>query len=230
VKKVVKDKNLKKVCTLYQDDDYGQEVMTGGEHGLKDMGMAYTERTTYKRGATDFSSQVAKMKEAGCEVVVMGTIVRETIGTIATARRLGWNPEFIGVTATYFDIIHKLGGPAMNGFYSACTINYPYEDDPSEKVRAWFASYKDKYKEDPTVMSVYGYQLTSMFAAVAKNAGQNLTPDTLAAALEKFEWPADIFGADGQKFSPTKKLGSDRAMLCQIQNGRWKSVSEYLVH
>jgi branched-chain amino acid transport system substrate-binding protein len=230
VKKVVKDKNLKKVCSLYQDDDYGQEVMTGGEHGLKDMGMTYTERTTYKRGATDFSSQVAKMKEAGCEVVVMGTIVRETIGTIATARRLGWNPEFIGVTATYFDIIHKLGGPAMNGFYSACTINYPYEDDPSEKVRAWFTSYKDKYKEDPTVMSVYGYQLTSMFADAAKKAGQNLTPDTLAASLEKFEWPADFFGADGQKFSPTKKLGSDRAMLCQIQNGRWKSVSDYLVN
>ena len=44
--------------------------------------MAYAEKTTYKRGATDFSSQVAKMKEAGCDGVVMGTIIRETIGVI----------------------------------------------------------------------------------------------------------------------------------------------------
>ena len=27
MKRVIKDKNLKKVCTIYQDDDFGQEVM-----------------------------------------------------------------------------------------------------------------------------------------------------------------------------------------------------------
>ena len=83
IKRLVKDKGLKKVCTLYQDDDFGLEVLRGAEAGLKDMGMAYAERTTYKRGATDFSSQVAKLKEAGCDGVVMGTIIRETIGVIA---------------------------------------------------------------------------------------------------------------------------------------------------
>ncbi|MCZ7657521.1 MAG: ABC transporter substrate-binding protein [Xanthobacteraceae bacterium] len=230
IKKLVKDKGLKKVCTIYQDDDFGLEVSQGGEHGLKDIGMTYAERTTYKRGATDFSSQVAKLKDAGCDGVVMGTIIRETIGTIATARRLGWNPEFIGTTASYSDIIHKLGGPAMNGFYSTCTINYAYEDDPSEKVRAWYASYKEKFKEDPTVFSVYGYQLTNLFVEAAKKAGKSLNPDTLAKALETLEVPGDHFGGDTQKFGPQKHLGSDRAKLCQIQNGRWKTVSEHLTN
>ena len=64
--------------------------------------MTLTERTTYKRGATDFSSQVQKMKDAGCEFVVLGTIIRETIGAIATARKLGWNPEFIGSSAVLY--------------------------------------------------------------------------------------------------------------------------------
>jgi branched-chain amino acid transport system substrate-binding protein len=72
--------------------------------------MTYTERTTYKRGATDFSSQVQKMQGAGCEIVALGTIIRETIGAIATARKLGWNPDFLGTTASYLDLIHKLGG------------------------------------------------------------------------------------------------------------------------
>ena len=39
-----------------------------------------------------------------------------------------------------------------------------------------------------------------------------------------------MFGGDEQKFGPTKHLGSDRAMLCQIQDGKWKSVSEYLTN
>src|SRR5262249_4741733 len=152
LKRLVKDQGLKSVCTLYQDDDFGLEVKDGGEAALKEMGMKYVEVTTYKRGATDFTSQVQKMRGAGCDTVVMGTIIRETIGTIATARKLGWNPQFIGTTASYFDIIHKLGGPAMNGFWSACTITYPYADDPSANVRGWFQRYKDKYKEDPTVL------------------------------------------------------------------------------
>jgi branched-chain amino acid transport system substrate-binding protein len=230
MKRVIKDKNLTKICALYQDDDYGLEVMRGGEQALKDLGMAYAEKTTYKRGATDFASQVARMKEAGCDGVVMGTIIRETIGTIATARRLDWNPQFVGTTASYFDIIHKLGGAAVNGFYSACTINYPYADDPKKEVREWFATYKGKYNEDPTVLSAYGYQLTNLFIEAAKKVGRDLNPDTLAKSLETLTVPADFFGGDEQKFSPTRHLGADRSMLCQIQDGKWKSVSEYLMN
>jgi branched-chain amino acid transport system substrate-binding protein len=230
IKRLVKEKGLKKICTLYQDDDFGLEVMRGGEQGLKDIGMTFAEKTSYKRGATEFSSQVSKMKEAGCDGVIMGSIIRETIGTIATAKRLDWNPVFVGTTASYSDIIHKLGGAAVNGFYSTCTVNNPYADDPSPKVREWFAAYKGKYSEDPSVFSVYGWEIINMFGIAADAAGKGLNPDTLNKAIESTKFPADMFGADENTFSPTKHLGTDRAMLCQIQDGRWKSVSEYLTN
>jgi branched-chain amino acid transport system substrate-binding protein len=230
IKRLVKEKGLKKVCTFYQDDDFGLEVMRGAEQGLKDIGSALVERTTYKRGATEFSSQVAKMKEAGCDAVVMGSIIRETIGTIATAKKLDWNPIFVGTTASYSDIIHKLGGPAVNGFYSTCTVNNPYADDPSPKVREWFAAYKAKFTDDPSVFSVYGWEIINMFGIAANAAGKDLNPDTLNKAIESTKFPADMFGADENTFSATKHLGTDRAMLCQIQDGKWKSVSEYLTN
>ena len=230
MKRVIKDKNLTRICTLYQDDDYGLEVMRGGEHALKDLGMVYAEKTTYKRGATDFASQVAKMKEAGCDGVVMGTIIRETIGVIGTAKKLDWNPVFVGTTASYSEIIHKLGGAAVNGFYSTCTVNNPYADDPNPKIKEWFAAYKGKFNEDPTVFSAYGWQIINMFAIAADAAGKDLTPDSLNKAIETAKFPSDMFGGDEQTFSATKRLGSDRAMLCQIQDGKWKSVSEYLTN
>ena len=89
--RLIKDKGAKKICTIYQDDEFGLEVFRGAEAGLKAVGMDFTEKTTYKRGATDFSSQVAKMKASGCDMVVLGTIIRETIGAIGTARKLGYN-------------------------------------------------------------------------------------------------------------------------------------------
>ena len=228
IKHMVKTKGYKKVCTLYQDDDFGLEVLRGAEAGLKEVNMTLTERTTYKRGATDFSSQVARMKDAGCDLVVLGTIIRETIGSIGTARKLGWNVDFMGTSASYTDLIHKLGGPAMNGFYSTNTVNNPYIDDASKNVRDWALKYKDKYKEDPTVFSVYGAQVIDIFARVAEKAGPNLTTDTFVNAIEGFSMPRDMFGGDAISFSKTKHLGSNRARLSQIVNGKWTPITDYI--
>ena len=175
VKYIVKQKGFKKVCTLYQDDDFGVEVMRGAEAGLKEIGQALAEKTTYKRGATDFSSQVARMKDAGCDFVVLGTIIRETLGTIGTARKLGWNVEFMGSSASYTELIHKLGGPLANGYYSTNTVNMPYLDDASKNVREWANRYKEQFKEDPGVFSVYGYEVIELFNQVAAKTGPNLT-------------------------------------------------------
>ncbi len=50
------------------------------------------ERVSYKRGATDFSSQVARLKAAGCDFVAVGTLIRETIGAKLALHgfRTGW--------------------------------------------------------------------------------------------------------------------------------------------
>ena len=228
LKHMVKQKGYKKVCTLYQDDDFGVEVLRGAEAGLKEINMALAERTTYKRGATDFSSQVAKMKDSGCDLVILGTIIRETIGTIGTARKLGWNVDFMGTSASYTDLIHKLGGAAMNGFYSTNTVNNPYMDDASKNVREWAVRYKDKYKEDPTVFSVYGFQVIDLFARVAEKAGPNLTTDTFVNSIESFSMPRDMFGGDAVSFTKTKHLGSNRARLSQIVNGKWTPITDYI--
>ena len=121
---LVKEKGVKKICTLYQDDEFGLEVVRGAEAGLKSINMELTERTTYKRGSTDFSSQIAKLKSSGCEMVVLGTIIRETIGAIGESRKTGFNPIFLGSSAAYTDLIHKLGGKAMDGLYAYYKQNY----------------------------------------------------------------------------------------------------------
>src|SRR3989338_11423203 len=43
VPKVVKEKGAKKVCTIYQDDEFGLEVKRGAEEGLKSIGMTLAE-------------------------------------------------------------------------------------------------------------------------------------------------------------------------------------------
>jgi branched-chain amino acid transport system substrate-binding protein len=228
VKYLVKMKGAKKVCTMYQDDDFGLEVMRGAEAGLKEINMLLAEKTTYKRGATEFSSQISRMKDSGCDLVVLGTIIRETLGAIGTARKIGWGVDFVGSSASYTDLIHKLGGPAMNGFYSTNTVNNPYLDDASKNVRDWGLRYKEKFNEDPSVFSAYGYAAIDLFTQVAQKTGPKLTTDTFIHTLENFSTPRDMFGSDAMSFSKTKHLGSNRARLSQIVNGKWTPVTDYI--
>ena len=226
--KLVKEKNAKKICTIYQDDEFGLEVERGGEAALKAMGMEYTEKTSFKRGATDFSSQVAKMKSAGCDFVVLGTIIRETIGAIGESRKTGFNPTFLGSSAAYTDLIHKLGGKAMDGLYATMTVQNPYLDEASQPIRFWANKYKTKFNEDPTVFSVYGYNIIDAFIRAAQKAGKNLTTDSFIKAMDTMVIPPDIFGSAEGTFGPQKRLGSDLSRLSQIQDGKWKVVSDYV--
>jgi branched-chain amino acid transport system substrate-binding protein len=225
--KVVKDKGVKKVCTIYQDDEFGLEVMRGAEAGLKSMNMEFTEKTSYKRGATDFSSQVAKMKGSGCELVVLGTIIRETIGTIGESRKTGFNPVFMGSSASYTWLIPKLGGKAMDGLISTMGAQHPYLDEASQPLRFWATKYKTRFNEDPDVFAVYGYAIIDAFAKGAAKAGPNLGTDSFIKAMDTMTIPPDIFGSAEATFSPTKRLGSDASRMSQIIDGRWKVITEY---
>jgi branched-chain amino acid transport system substrate-binding protein len=225
--RLAKEKHASKVCVMYQDDDFGQEVLRGTEAGLKTLNLPLVEKTSYKRGDTDFSSQIARLKASGCDLVVLGTVVRETIGAIATARKIGFSPTFLGSSAAYMDLIHKLGGSAMDGFYATMFVNQPYADSSSEAVRAGVAKYKQRFNDDPGVFSVYGYEIVDAFAKGAERAGANLTLASFTAAMESSPIPSDIFGSDTLTFSATDRQGSKRARISQIQNGRWKVVADY---
>ena len=59
---------------MHQDDEYGKSVLDGFTQQLEVMKLTPASITSYKRGASDFSAQIAKMKADGCDLVVLGTV------------------------------------------------------------------------------------------------------------------------------------------------------------
>jgi branched-chain amino acid transport system substrate-binding protein len=105
---------------------------------------------------------------------------------------------------------------------------HPYADDPSQNIRFWANKYQTKFSEEPTVFSVYGYQLIDGFIRAASKAGTNLTTESFIKAMDTMVIPADMFGTAEMTFSPTKRLGSNASRMSQIQEGKWKVISEYV--
>ncbi|NPC59053.1 ABC transporter substrate-binding protein [Caenimonas soli] len=216
-----------KACALLQDDEFGHEVLKGAEAGLKGINAEIHEKTTYKRGATDFSSQVLRLRQASCDFIVLGTQLRETVGSIAEMRKLGYNPTLMGSSSAYTELIPRIGGRAMDGLYADMFALIPYMDDASQPVRFWANKYKTQFGNDPTVFAAYGYMTVDRFAAGLQKAGAHLTADSFVKAMESIAIPPDIFGSPKLTFSPTRHIGSRASRISQLQDGRWKVVYDY---
>lgn len=218
----------RRTCLLYQDDDYGLEVMKGVETGLEKLGQTLFERTGYKRGATDLSSQIARLRAAECDLVVLATVVRETVAAMAEARRIGWKVDMLVTASGYSAQTHELGGEAVEGLYGVSVLPHPYAEGANSQLAGWIERYRARFGAAPNVWSVMGYSLADMFVRTAEATGRDLTPEAFARTLERLEFTRDYFGSPAYRFSADDHLGNRHGRLAQIRNGRWELITDYL--
>jgi branched-chain amino acid transport system substrate-binding protein len=221
-------KGFKKPCLMHQDDEYGKNVLDGFTQQLEAMKVQPASVTSYKRGVSDFSAQVAKMKSDGCDIVVLGTIIRETIGAMSEAKKLGWDVTFLGATPTNVLEVPALGKEAVEGLYAAAAFEIPYEDTAKGKVKDWLVNYKKMFGTDANTQAIIGYNAITTFAFYAEKAGKDLTGQKMLDSLESGAPFQDIFSSPPSIFSKTNHLASTVTQVQQIKNGRWVLVKESL--
>ena len=222
-------KHYKTPCIMYQDDEYGKNVLDGFTQQLAAMKIKSGTETSYKRGASDFSAQVARMKADGCDLVVLGTVIRETIGAMTEAKKIGWTVDFLGAGPTNVIEVPLLGKDSVEGLYAAALFEIPYEDTAQGKVKEWLANYKKMFGIAANTQAIIGYNAIETFAFYANLTGRDLTGQNLLAALESGKEFHDIFGSPPVRFSPTNHLASAETMVQQIQSGRWKVIQAGLM-
>src|SRR5258705_3291037 len=84
----VTKKGKKALCVMYQDTDFGKEVLDGVQMQADKLKLKIVETTTHKPTDQDFTAQITKLKAANCDLVVFGTIVRDTIVPQTTRSQL----------------------------------------------------------------------------------------------------------------------------------------------
>src|SRR5262245_37423917 len=151
----VKQKGKKAVCVMYQDTDFGKEILEGAELQTKKLGIKIVEATAHKPTDQDFTAPLTKLRQAGCDLVLMGTIVRDSIIPYATARKMGWTDvDFVGSAASYDHVVGAAQG--MEGFHGMGLTEMPYADSPVASVKQFVEAYKKKFNVEPNIGAVYG--------------------------------------------------------------------------
>lgn len=228
LKYMVDWKKPKSACIMYQDDEYGKNVYDGFTQQLEAMKMKPVAVTTYKRGASDFAAQAAKMKSDGCDLVVLGTVIRETIGLMAEAKKIGFNPIWLGATPVNVLEIPALGKELVEGLYSAAGFEIPYRDTAKGPVKEWAEAYFKMFNSEPNTQAVIGYNAIMTFAFYAQLAGKDLTGKAFLDALESGKEFRDIFNSPPSKFTKTNHLATTITQVQEVKNGRWVVVKDGL--
>ena len=220
-------KGKKAVCVMYQDTDFGKEVVEGAEQQTRKLGIKLVESTAHKPTDQDFTAPITKLRAAGCNLIVMGTIVRDSIVPYTTARKAGWNDvDFLGTSAVYDVVVGAAQG--MDGFHGMALTEMPYPDSKVASVRTFVESYRKKFNIEPNIGAVYGYVAADLTVQGLKNAGKDLTLDSFITGLEGIKGYKDIFNGPEVTFGPSIRQGANASFLAKVEGGRWVRLTEAL--
>ena len=227
VKWAVEEQGKSRICVLYQDTDFGQEIYDAVFDQLAAMNMEIIEKATNKPTDTDLTSQITKLRNANCEVIAMGTIVKDTILGYTKARQMGWSDVmFVGQVASYHPVIASQPDGITDGFYAFAQFPSPDKDSCSKNVCDWIDRYEDKFGNSPNIGSAYGYQYMDLTAKALEIAGKDLTVDSFIEALESIKDYKIPFGETVLSFGPDKHLGSNESYLFMVKDGSFVQMDD----
>ena len=221
VKWAVEVKDMDKICVIYQDNDFGQETYDGVVDQLEAMNMSLHEKTTNKPTDTDLTAQITKLKNADCDAVAVGTIVKDTILAYTKARQMGWDALFFGQVASFHPVIASQPDGVTDGFYTFAQFDTPSKENCDEWVCKWIDKYEDIYGNSPNIGSAYGYMYADITAKAIEIAGSDLNVDSFTRALESIDAYKMPFGESVLSWGPDKHLGSSDAYLFVVEDGRF---------
>ena len=228
VQYMIEKRGAKKIAIMYQDDEFGKELREAAEAQAKASKIAVVAVTSYKRGDTSFSSQVARMRQAGPDLVIAGTVVRETAGLGLELKKVGWKVAVLTSAAACNGAVPFIGKDAVEGFYIQCQYVPFGADDETEPVKAWMKRYRDRFGKAPDVAAAIGYDMMELTILGLERAGKDLTIEKFIAASETIKDWQNIFGSPKMSFGPDRRLGTRAFVLTQIKGGKFVRVTDTL--
>lgn len=215
-------------CSVYVDNDFGFEVHSGVVDELEEMGIELAAYSAHKPTETEFTAALVNLHDAGCDLVLLGTVLRDTILLLEGVRKMDWHDAiWVGNNAAAGRPIASMESGASEGYYAMTHVLPVYPEDPTALPEAieWHDKYVELYGAVPDVAAMEGYRGADLTVKALEIAGRDLTRKKFLAALESFNSYQGKFG-NTLTFGPTDHEGVDQSFIIQVRNKRWVKLDE----
>lgn len=210
----------KRVGYIYQEGPLGELMGAGVKSAIKRNGLELAAEAAYKPGDIDFSSQVARMRAANTELIVIATITRETVGIMSEVKKLGWNNVSV-VTGTpgRTGIVLQLGKDNVEGLYGVGSWKAGTD---APEAAAWKASFKKRFNNmEPDENALLAYVYADWLLKAIAATGRDLSAEKVARTLQSMEYSDQglIF------YKPVRFTGNhitpEPVQVDQARGGKW---------
>ncbi|MCI8649023.1 MAG: ABC transporter substrate-binding protein [Anaerotruncus sp.] len=167
VKYAKEQDNLKKLGVLYSNDDYGKggydaAVKAGEEYGLEVVGESFMSDDQ------NFTTQISKLKDAGCDGVMLWCVYTPGSLICKQMRDMGWEPKRYASPGINNPQAFELSDGALDGVVNTTGF---VAADPDEYVQDWIKRYEEKYKIAASQTAAVGYDSIMLIAEAIERAG-----------------------------------------------------------
>jgi branched-chain amino acid transport system substrate-binding protein len=162
----------KKVAILYNSQSATTEIAEEVKTQLKAKGVETPVFEKFEKGTTNFKPILLKVRDAGCEALLVEGYFQDYLGTIKDAKVLNLPLKaYVGAWGIGTpDFVRELG--PMSEFVYGTSIWELGTAPPAAKVEeaAIVAGYKAKYNEEPSYIAMLAY-LSAKYMLTAIKAG-----------------------------------------------------------
>jgi len=219
-----------KIGVLYQNDDYGKDLLKGLKDGLGAQGQKLiVAEATYEVSDPTVDSQLVSLKSAGADVLVDITTPKFAALAVRKVYDMGWKPVHYlnNVGASVGSVLTPAGLEKSVGLitvaYLKDAVDEQWKNDPAMKeYLAFMAKYAPELKAIDA-NNVYGYSAAQTLVHVLKQCGDNLTRENImkqAANIKDLQLPLALPGVKINT-SPTDFYPFESLQLQKFDGKQW---------
>jgi branched-chain amino acid transport system substrate-binding protein len=212
-----------KIGVLYQNDDYGKDLLNGLRRGLGKRASMIVDAAAYEPTATDVQSEIASLKGSGADVLCIFAFGKFSVQAFNYAGQLGWKPKiFVNDVSAAAPLMTFAPKQVAEGTTSIVFLKDPasskWAKDPGMKL---FRSILGRYAKGADLTD--GYYMAGMASAFTlvdtlRKAGKNLTRAGVMKAATSLNEVNNPFLLPGIKVKTTSTY---RFPVSQVQLQRW---------
>jgi branched-chain amino acid transport system substrate-binding protein len=235
-RQIVATKPKAKIAVLYENDEYGNELLAGLKRGLGSHASQIVSAESYALLDPNVDSQVQQLKASGADTFVIFALPKQAIQAFVIAAKLGWKPtEYVtsvSIDPAVMQIVHLNAGKDTGvGATSTAFLHDP--TNPTQAAAPGVKLYRQIMKkylpnEDwKAVAHIYGMMAAYAMVDALKHAGKSPTRASLLnAATHLNEVNPFLLPGLTVTTSPSDYLPLGKTFLVRYQRGFWNVLGK----